>query len=67
MVDNAEWWLGTTSIRYGIQHVNYTTLERHFKRSAIALCEFAYRVDYLRALLTWSVVDAAEFYASHKT
>ena len=38
MVDNAEWQSGT-STRFGIQNVNYTTLERTFKRSALALCE----------------------------
>jgi hypothetical protein len=37
MVDNAEWSSGK-STRFGIQYVNYTTLERHFKRSALALC-----------------------------
>lgn len=25
--------------RFGIQHVNYTTLERTYKRSALSLCE----------------------------
>ena len=39
MVDNAEWQTGFTT-RFGIQYVNYTTLERRYKRSAIALCEF---------------------------
>lgn len=39
MIDNAEWGSGT-SARFGIQHVNYTTLERHYKRSAFALSEF---------------------------
>ncbi|EJC97654.1 glycoside hydrolase family 1 protein [Fomitiporia mediterranea MF3/22] len=41
MVDNAEWNSGT-STRFGIQNVNYTTLERHFKRSALALCELRF-------------------------
>ncbi|EJC97652.1 glycoside hydrolase [Fomitiporia mediterranea MF3/22] len=36
MVDTLEWNAGT-STRFGIQNVNYTTLERHFKRSALAL------------------------------
>jgi len=39
MVDNAEWTDGL-SMRFGIQYVNYTTLERTYKRSAMALCEF---------------------------
>ncbi|KAJ7182822.1 glycoside hydrolase superfamily [Mycena crocata] len=39
MIDNAEWNSGT-SARFGIQHVNYTTLERTYKRSAFALSEF---------------------------
>ncbi|KAK0443127.1 glycoside hydrolase superfamily [Desarmillaria tabescens] len=36
MLDNAEWSSGT-SCRFGIQHVNYTTLERTYKRSALSL------------------------------
>ncbi|KAL5499119.1 hypothetical protein ACEPAH_1637 [Sanghuangporus vaninii] len=40
LVDNAEWSTGITATRFGIQHVNYTSLERHFKRSALALSEF---------------------------
>ncbi|THU85114.1 glycoside hydrolase [Dendrothele bispora CBS 962.96] len=39
MVDNAEWGSGLNT-RFGIQYVNYTTLERSYKRSAIALSEF---------------------------
>ncbi|TFK70266.1 glycoside hydrolase [Pluteus cervinus] len=39
MVDNTEWSSGT-SARFGIQYVNYTSLERHYKRSALALSEF---------------------------
>ncbi|EJC97653.1 glycoside hydrolase family 1 protein [Fomitiporia mediterranea MF3/22] len=39
LLDNAEWGSGT-SVRFGIQHVNFTTQERHFKRSAIALSDF---------------------------
>jgi len=39
MIDNAEWNSGL-SARFGIQHVNYTTLERTYKRSAFALSEF---------------------------
>ncbi|EMD35185.1 glycoside hydrolase family 1 protein [Gelatoporia subvermispora B] len=39
IVDNAEWASGT-STRFGIQYVNYTTLERTFKRSSIALSDF---------------------------
>ncbi|KAF7303811.1 Glycoside hydrolase family 1 protein [Mycena indigotica] len=39
MVDNAEWNSGT-SAKFGIQHVNYTTLERTYKRSALSLAEF---------------------------
>ncbi|EJC97658.1 glycoside hydrolase family 1 protein [Fomitiporia mediterranea MF3/22] len=40
MIDNAEWATGITASHFGIQHVNYTSLERHFKRSALALTEF---------------------------
>ncbi|KAK0199710.1 glycoside hydrolase superfamily [Desarmillaria ectypa] len=39
MLDNAEWITGTSN-RFGIQHVNYTTLERTYKRSALSLAEF---------------------------
>ncbi|KAK0186406.1 glycoside hydrolase superfamily [Armillaria mellea] len=39
MIDNAEWTLGTAA-RFGIQHVDYTTLERTYKRSALSLAEF---------------------------
>ncbi|KAF8066627.1 glycoside hydrolase superfamily [Lyophyllum atratum] len=39
MLDNAEWNSGLTA-RFGIQHVNYTTLERTYKRSALSLSEF---------------------------
>ncbi|THU93327.1 glycoside hydrolase [Dendrothele bispora CBS 962.96] len=39
MVDNAEWGQGL-STRFGVQYVNYTTLERTYKRSALALSEF---------------------------
>ncbi|SJL09064.1 related to beta-glucosidase [Armillaria ostoyae] len=39
MIDNAEWADGL-SARFGIQYVNYTTLERTFKRSALSLSEF---------------------------
>ncbi|KAF7303850.1 Glycoside hydrolase family 1 protein [Mycena indigotica] len=39
MIDNAEWGSGT-SAKFGIQHVNYTTLERTYKRSALSLAEF---------------------------
>ncbi|KAF9466011.1 glycoside hydrolase family 1 protein [Collybia nuda] len=39
MVDNIEWGSGI-SAKFGIQHVNYTTLERNYKRSAFALSEF---------------------------
>ncbi|KAK0451433.1 glycoside hydrolase superfamily, partial [Desarmillaria tabescens] len=39
MLDNAEWTVGT-SMRYGIQHVDYATLERTYKRSALSLAEF---------------------------
>ncbi|KAJ7097624.1 glycoside hydrolase superfamily [Mycena epipterygia] len=39
MIDNAEWNSGT-SAKFGIQHVNYTTLERTYKRSALSLSEF---------------------------
>ncbi|KAK0475771.1 glycoside hydrolase superfamily [Armillaria novae-zelandiae] len=44
MVDNAEWTLGTAA-RFGIQHVDYTTLERTYKRSALSLGEFYYTFD----------------------
>ncbi|PBK89630.1 glycoside hydrolase family 1 protein [Armillaria gallica] len=44
MIDNAEWLYGTAvrwhSCRFGIQHVDYTTLERTYKRSALSLAEF---------------------------
>ncbi|KAK7054359.1 hypothetical protein VNI00_003553 [Paramarasmius palmivorus] len=36
MIDNMEWASGLSS-RFGIQYVNYTSLERHYKRSAFAL------------------------------
>ncbi|KAF7377506.1 Glycoside hydrolase family 1 protein [Mycena sanguinolenta] len=39
MVDNAEWNDGL-SAKFGIQYVNYTTLERTYKRSALSLSEF---------------------------
>ncbi|KAJ7770266.1 glycoside hydrolase superfamily [Mycena maculata] len=39
MIDNAEWNDGL-SAKFGIQHVNYTTLERTYKRSALSLQEF---------------------------
>ncbi|KAF8882139.1 glycoside hydrolase superfamily [Infundibulicybe gibba] len=39
MLDNAEWNSGL-SARFGIQYVNYTTLERVYKRSAISLSQF---------------------------
>ena len=39
MVDNAEWASGL-AVKFGIQHVNYTTFERTYKRSAFALSEF---------------------------
>ncbi|KAK0216818.1 glycoside hydrolase superfamily, partial [Armillaria fumosa] len=39
MIDNAEWGSGT-SVRFGIQHINYTTPERTYKRSALSLAEF---------------------------
>ncbi|KAI4528382.1 glycoside hydrolase [Schizophyllum commune Loenen D] len=39
MVDNAEWVSGL-AVKFGIQHVNYTTFERTYKRSAFALSEF---------------------------
>ncbi|KAF7324651.1 Glycoside hydrolase family 1 protein [Mycena kentingensis (nom. inval.)] len=39
MIDNAEWNSGL-SAKFGIQFVNYTTLERTYKRSALALSEF---------------------------
>ncbi|KAL0954884.1 hypothetical protein HGRIS_003817 [Hohenbuehelia grisea] len=39
MMDNAEWSSGL-SARFGIQHVNYTTLQRTYKRSAIQMSEF---------------------------
>ncbi|PBK89646.1 glycoside hydrolase [Armillaria gallica] len=39
MIDDAE-WQGGTSVRFGIQHVDYTTLERTYKRSALSLAEF---------------------------
>ncbi|KAF9002467.1 glycoside hydrolase family 1 protein [Cyathus striatus] len=38
MLDNAEWSSGLTA-RFGIQYVNYTTLERAYKRSAMSLCK----------------------------
>ncbi|KAF5310173.1 hypothetical protein D9619_010217 [Psilocybe cf. subviscida] len=39
MIDNAEWGSGL-SAKFGVQHVNYTTLERTYKRSAFALSDF---------------------------
>ncbi|KAJ7489190.1 glycoside hydrolase superfamily [Mycena latifolia] len=39
MIDNAEWVAGTSD-KFGIQYVNYTTLERTYKRSALSLSEF---------------------------
>ncbi|PBK66031.1 glycoside hydrolase [Armillaria solidipes] len=39
MIDDAE-WQGGTSVRFGIQHVDYTTLERTYKRSALSLGAF---------------------------
>ncbi|KAK0475774.1 glycoside hydrolase superfamily [Armillaria novae-zelandiae] len=39
MLDNSEWMIGK-SMKYGIQHVDYTTLERTYKRSALSLAEF---------------------------
>ncbi|EEB93506.1 hypothetical protein MPER_07823 [Moniliophthora perniciosa FA553] len=36
MIDNMEWSSGL-STRFGIQYVNYTSLERTYKRSAFAL------------------------------
>ncbi|KAF9044143.1 glycoside hydrolase family 1 protein [Panaeolus papilionaceus] len=38
MMDNAEWGSGLEA-KFGIQYVNYTTLERTYKRSAISLGE----------------------------
>ena len=34
------YWQSGISAKFGIQYVNYTTLERVYKRSAIALSEF---------------------------
>ncbi|KAH8113805.1 glycoside hydrolase family 1 protein [Phellopilus nigrolimitatus] len=39
MIDDLEWQVGQES-RFGIQYVNYTTFERSYKRSAMALSEF---------------------------
>ncbi|KAG9313321.1 glycoside hydrolase family 1 protein [Chiua virens] len=39
LMDNVEWSSGIEP-KFGIQHVNYTTLERTYKRSAYALSEF---------------------------
>ncbi|KAH7925162.1 glycoside hydrolase [Leucogyrophana mollusca] len=39
MMDNAEWNYGLEP-KFGIQNVNYTTLERTYKRAAYALSEF---------------------------
>ena len=69
MVDNAEWNSGHNS-RFGIQYVNYTSLERTFKYSALALCEFMNAArPYRFNLISFpnSDVDnfAAEFYNSH--
>ncbi|KAJ7267247.1 glycoside hydrolase superfamily [Mycena rebaudengoi] len=50
MIDNAEWNSGL-SARFGIQHVNYTTLERTYKRSALSLSAFSkaiFRTDVLK-------------------
>ncbi|KAF7313927.1 Glycoside hydrolase family 1 protein [Mycena chlorophos] len=59
MLDNAEWNIGL-SAKFGIQYVNYTTLERVYKRSALSLCERYFAL--MRALL---MVHAAEFFAAH--
>ncbi|KAF8235239.1 glycoside hydrolase [Tricholoma matsutake] len=39
LMNNMEWQSGKSAM-FGIQHVNYTTLERTYKRSAFALSEF---------------------------
>ncbi|KAF8430642.1 glycoside hydrolase superfamily, partial [Boletus edulis BED1] len=50
MIDNAEWIFGLEP-RFGIQHVNYTTLERTYKCSAYALCmSILLTVRYTRAM-----------------
>ena len=66
MVDNAEWSTGVTATRLGIQHVNYTSLERHFKRSSLALCE---SLSFIcsAVLRAKCCLLAAEFYDAHKT
>ncbi|KAF8900765.1 glycoside hydrolase superfamily [Gymnopilus junonius] len=39
MIDNIEWGSGI-QVKFGIQYVNFTTLERQYKRSALSLSEF---------------------------
>ncbi|KAK0234942.1 glycoside hydrolase superfamily [Armillaria nabsnona] len=60
MIDNAEWLLGTAA-RFGIQHVDYTTLERTYKRSALSLGEFYNAFNECQILQ----VRIAEFFESH--
>ena len=66
MVDNAEWASGK-SIRFGIQYVNYTSLERSFKRSALALCTFQVVSLYAKDRRTLMSIFAAEFYNAHSS
>ncbi|KAF8131378.1 glycoside hydrolase superfamily [Boletus edulis] len=47
MIDNAEWIFGLEP-RFGIQHVNYTTLERTYKCSAYALCDDDWKIRVRR-------------------
>ncbi|KAK0234938.1 glycoside hydrolase superfamily [Armillaria nabsnona] len=60
MIDNAEWLYGT-AVRFGIQHVDYTTLERTYKRSALSLGEFYNAFNEYQI----SQVRIAEFFESH--
>ncbi|KIJ59188.1 glycoside hydrolase family 1 protein [Hydnomerulius pinastri MD-312] len=65
MIDNAEWNYGLEP-KFGIQHVNYTTLERTYKRSAYALCVFTLVLCfYMQSLTLRGLVTLAEFFASH--
>ncbi|KAK0436821.1 glycoside hydrolase superfamily [Desarmillaria tabescens] len=60
MIDNAEWSFGTI-VRFGIQYVDYTTLERTYKRSALSLCELLDAFQCSQDLQS----RIAEFFGSH--
>ena len=56
MVDNAEWSSGLNA-KFGIQHVDFKTLKRTYKRSAIALC-MSFPFDFI----TLSYLSLAQFF-----